>query len=56
LTRRSASGYVDADSNEVRSLYQTLQILSVNLFERTPISQALQPPDMDPNQLILFDL
>src|SRR6202043_1104367 len=44
------------------SLYQTLQILSVNLFERTPISQALQPLDMDanllgdPNQLILFDL
>ena len=44
------------------SLYQTLQILSVNLFEKTPISQALQPLDMeanlirDPNQLILFDL
>jgi IS4 transposase len=44
------------------SLYQTLQILSVNLFERTPISLALQPLDMDanllgdPNQLILFDL
>src|SRR5207302_4325700 len=42
------------------SLYQTLQILSVNLFERTPISQALQPLDIDanllgdPNQLILF--
>ena len=44
------------------SLYQTLQILSVNLFERTPISQALEPPDIDANllgdsnQLILFDL
>src|SRR6202049_670853 len=44
------------------SLYQTLQILSVNLFEKTPISQALEPLDMDanllgaPNQLILFDL
>jgi hypothetical protein len=44
------------------SLYQTLQILSVNLFERTPISQALEPLDIDtnllgdPNQLILFDL
>ena len=25
------------------SLYQTLPILSVNLFERTPISQALEP-------------
>jgi hypothetical protein len=42
--------------------HQTLQILGVNLFERTPISQALQPLDMDanllgdPNQLILFDL
>ena len=44
------------------SLYQTLQILSVNLFERTPISQALEPLDIDanllsdPNQLILFDV
>src|SRR5271156_777961 len=44
------------------SLYQTLQILSVNLFERTPISQALEPLDIDANllvdtnQLILFDL
>jgi hypothetical protein len=44
------------------SLYQTLQILSVNLFEKTPILQALQPLDIeanlvsDPNQLILFDL
>jgi hypothetical protein len=44
------------------SLYQTLQILSVTLFERTPISRALQPIDMDanllgdPNPLILFDL
>src|ERR1700723_2848261 len=43
------------------SLYQTLQILSVNLFERTPISQALEPLDIDanlladPNQLIFFD-
>ena len=44
------------------SLYQTLQILSVTLFEKTPILQALQPLDMEanllsnPNQLILFDL
>ena len=44
------------------SLYQTLQILSVTLFEKTPISQALQTFDMeanplgDPNQLILFNL
>ena len=44
------------------SLHQTPQILSVNLFEKTPISQGLQPLDMEanllsyPNQLILFDL
>ncbi len=43
------------------SLYQILQILSVTLFEKTPILQALQPPDShedlldDSNQLILFD-
>jgi hypothetical protein len=44
------------------SLYQILQILSVMLFEKTAILQALQP--LDPqndlldsaNQLILFDL
>ena len=42
------------------SLYQTLQILSVTLFEKTPISQALQTFDVDANiledsnQLILF--
>jgi IS4 transposase len=44
------------------SLYQTLQILSVTLFEKTPILQALQTFDTeanllgDPNQLILFNL
>jgi len=44
------------------SLYQNLQILSVTLFEKTPISQALQTFDLeanllgDPNQLILFNL
>lgn len=44
------------------SLYQILQILSVTLFEKTPILQALQPPDSqedfpdDPNQLSLFTL
>ena len=44
------------------SLYQTLLILSVTLFEKTPISQALQTFDLeanllgDPNQLILFNL
>ena len=43
------------------SLYQILQILSVTLFEKTPILQALQAPDSqeelpDPgNQLTLFD-
>ena len=43
------------------SLYQILQILSVTLFEKTPILQALQPSDQDENmtdpgnQLILFD-
>ena len=44
------------------SLYQILQILSVMLFEKTPILLALQPPDsqndslVSANQLILFDL
>ena len=43
------------------SLYQILQILSLTLFEKTPILQALQGSDsqeefIDPgNQLILFD-
>jgi hypothetical protein len=43
------------------SLYQTLQILSVTLFEKTPILCALQAIDVEPNsaenvnQLILFD-
>jgi hypothetical protein len=43
------------------SLYQILQILSVTLFEKTPILQALQAPDFQNelansgNQLILFD-
>jgi transposase len=43
------------------SLYQILQILSLTLFEKTPILQALQASDFheglsDPgNQLILFD-
>jgi len=44
------------------SLYQILQILSVTLFEKTPILQALQPPDsqddllVSANQLNLFEL
>ncbi len=43
------------------SLYQILQILSVTLFEKTPILQALQASNSDNdsldggNQLILFD-
>jgi hypothetical protein len=43
------------------SLYQILPVLSVTLFEKTPILQALQPPDSQQdllssaNQLILFD-
>ena len=43
------------------TLYQILQILSLTLFEKTPILQALQTSDsqeefLDPgNQLILFD-
>jgi hypothetical protein len=43
------------------SLYQILQILSLTLFEKTPILWALHAPDSctdlpDPsNQLILFD-
>ena len=44
------------------SLYQILQILSLTLFEKTPILQALQPPDSQDdslgsaNQLSLFGL
>jgi len=44
------------------SLYQILQILSVTLFEKSPILQALQASDsqeklpVNANQLILFDL
>jgi len=44
-----------------RSLYTILQILSVTLFEKTPILQALSQPDYtfqeddSHNQLILFD-
>jgi hypothetical protein len=43
------------------SLYQILQVLSITLFEKTPILRALQTPDsesdlLDPgNQLNLFD-
>jgi hypothetical protein len=43
------------------SLYQILQVLSVTLFEKTPILRALQASDSESdsldvgNQLILFD-
>jgi hypothetical protein len=43
------------------SLYNILQILSISVFEKTIISQALQPEALDEdlqgerNQLILFD-
>jgi hypothetical protein len=49
-------------SAENIAVYQTLQILSVTLFEKTPILQALQTFDIDDNllqdanQLILFNL
>jgi hypothetical protein len=45
-----------------RSLYEILQVLSLTLFEKTPLFQALAPqkppiPDIaSPNQLSLFDL
>jgi hypothetical protein len=44
------------------SLYQILQILSVTLFEKTPILRALQASDSEielldsANQLILFEI
>jgi hypothetical protein len=47
--------------NLERSLHSILQILSVSLFEKTPILQALSGPECDeinyesPNQLFLFD-
>jgi len=45
-----------------RSLYEILQILSLTLFEKTPLFQALtteispNPDTPSPNQLTLFDL
>ena len=47
--------------NSTASLYRILQILSVTLFEKTPISQVLQLADyssdtaLAPKQLILFE-
>jgi hypothetical protein len=37
------------------SLYQILQILSVTLFEKTPILPALRKNLMDPLVLLSFD-
>lgn len=48
--------------NLPQSLYSILHVLSLTLFEKTPISQALSPPSdtlddpHSPKQLILFDL
>ena len=45
-----------------RSMYEILQVLSLTLFEKTPLSEALQaqnqtnPEPDSPNQLKLFDL
>lgn len=47
--------------NLTRSLYEILQILSLNLFEKTPLDAALtltmspQERPSDGNQLILFN-
>jgi hypothetical protein len=39
-----------------RDLYTILQILSVTLFEKAPITEALISSSSIPNQLQLFDL
>jgi hypothetical protein len=63
---RSGSGTLavfrgNGGADSMASLYQTLQILSVTLFEKTPILCALQASDVEANfaenvnQLILFD-
>jgi hypothetical protein len=55
------SGHCPQKTRPEGDLYQILQILSVTLFEKTPILQAIQASDSqeessDPdNQLILFD-
>ena len=47
--------------NLSRSLYEMLQILSLNQFETIPLntllSRSVEPPEIDPsaNQLILFE-
>ena len=53
---------IKKELNLSASLYQILQVLSVTIFERTPILQALQTQDngekslLFSNQLTLFDL
>ena len=53
---------VKKELNLTASLYQILQVVSVTIFDRMPILQALQPQasrekfDQFPNQLSLFDL
>jgi hypothetical protein len=53
---------VKKELNIDRSLYEILQILSVNPFEKTPVFQLLTninynfPDTPSPNQLLLFDL
>ena len=56
-----AGGIVRKQLGLEASLYQILQILSLTLFEKTPILQALQATDSQSdlydssNRLILFD-
>jgi hypothetical protein len=53
---------INKELNLSASLYQILQVLSVTIFERTPILRALQMQDngekslLFSNQLNLFDL
>jgi hypothetical protein len=45
-----------------KSLYEILQILSISVFDKTPVNQLLSSTDLqlskkdNHNQLILFDL
>jgi len=48
--------------NLTQSMYEILQILSTNIFDKMPVNQLFQPPhlqnfkEQNRNQLILFDL
>ena len=52
---------VKEDLHLEASLYTCLQVLSVSVFEKTPLGDALQPdrappdPSLTAEQLILFD-